>query len=247
MKIDTHTHFLPLKTSYPDWKHISLYLENAVNSNIGVVCYTEHLDAINYGDLLKEIFVSNKLQGTNLGDGIIKLDNGLTLSAGAEVSLKGGADVGIHTEVSTLLQLSTEKGFYTLESLVDALDKLTKNFIVVAHHLFKPGKWIDMIEEKAHYLDAVELPAKDIKQVAKYLGIAKNLSKPMVAGSDSHTWLQVGVGNTVVTDNNYFLNGFNLMEFKDAISSFKVGTQISPEASKIVDLSTMYRKNFLLS
>ena len=41
MLIDTHAHFLPLKSSIPDWKEISLYFDMAVNNGINVLCYTE--------------------------------------------------------------------------------------------------------------------------------------------------------------------------------------------------------------
>ena len=125
MLIDTHTHFLPSKSSTPDWKNISLYFDMAVNNDIDVLCYTEHLDAINYSSLLQEIFISNKLQGDIMGDGIIKLKNGLIVSSGAEISIAGGADVGVHANASTLLQLNTNKGFYTLESLVQSLQSLS--------------------------------------------------------------------------------------------------------------------------
>lgn len=191
MKIDTHTHFLPRKNSTPDWKTINFYFQVARHHDLDVICFTEHLDADFYESILNSVFEENCFSGEIIDDGIIRLPNSILLSSGAEISLTEGADVGLHAKPSILKKLNKEKGFYSLDSLVETLESLCSNYVLIAHHLFKTGKWIDDFNKKSALIDAIELPAKDIAQEDKYRELSFLTDKPFVAGSDSHTWLQL--------------------------------------------------------
>ncbi|PJD91620.1 MAG: hypothetical protein CK424_06225 [Legionella sp.] len=141
---------------------------------------------------------------------------------------------------SILKSLNKNKGYYTLESLLDTVSTATDSFVIVGHHLYRPGKWINHIEEKSHLLDAIELPAKDIVQKEKYRNLSTSLKKNFVAGSDAHTWAQIGVGYTMCSDDVF---GFSM--FKNAIKTNKVSISISPEAEQLVQISSAYRKHLI--
>ncbi|OGT51126.1 MAG: hypothetical protein A3E84_04765 [Gammaproteobacteria bacterium RIFCSPHIGHO2_12_FULL_42_13] len=245
MKIDTHTHFLPKKNSAPDWKIIQFYFQVARHHDLNVICFTEHLDADFYENVLNSIFEENCFSGEILNDGLIRLPNSLLLSSGTEISLAGGADVGLHAKPSVIKKLNKTKGFYTLDFLAEELETLDSNYILVAHHLFRTGKWIDNIDKKSALIDAIELPPKDITQESKYRELSLETGKPFVAGSDSHTWLQLGVGATYVDELNFDGNNFNLKEFKQLINRKMVEPVVSSDALSQVELSTLYRMEFL--
>lgn len=242
MKIDTHTHLLLTKNALPDWKAINYYYDVAKASGLDVVCMTEHLDAIYYPELLESIFRKNVLNGKMLADSVIKLPNSLILLSGAEVSLKGGADVGLHTNVNVLKKLNNEKGYYTLETLTEAVSRLTDDYILAGHHLYRPGKWIDNFEENNSLLTCIELPAKDIAQKEKYIALAEKFKKQVIAGSDAHTWVQLGVGKTFINSNAANTEYFDVSLLKKAISEKSVTPEIAPESEKIINISNLFRK-----
>lgn len=238
MKVDTHTHLLLTKEAHPDWKAINLYFNVAKSNGLDAVCFTEHLDAIYYGDLLDYLFNKNCFNAEILDEGVLRLPNSLVVTSGAEVALKGGADVGLHVKPKILKKLNKEKGYYTIDTLADTVGSLTDEYIIVGHHLYRPGKWIDQLEEKSHLLDSIEIPAKDILQLNKYLSLGRNLEKPFVAGSDAHTWIQIGIGQTILEIENKHLD---VKCFKKAIKENRVNTTISPEAEKLINISRLYR------
>jgi histidinol phosphatase-like PHP family hydrolase len=247
MKIDTHSHLLYSKEAAPDWKAINFHFNMAKVSGLDVVCVTEHLDALHYSELINSLFQQNCFAGEILEDGIIQLVNSVIISSAAEVSLKGGADVGLHVKPTVLQILNKNKGYYTLDTLVDEVASLTDDYIIVGHHLYRPGKWIEDIEEKAKFLDAIELPAKDIVQSKKYESLRISLDKPFVAGSDAHTWIQLGVGHTIIKEEEYKEKYiFNIKSLKRAINDNKLSVQILSESEKIIQMSGMYRQYLLV-
>lgn len=246
MIIDTHTHALVSKEATPNYEAIKFNLNIAKDVHgINVVCFTEHLDANSYRDLMRSVFDKNIFQGQKLSESLIKLNDNFYISSGAEISLKGGADVGVHTSLDILMSLSIQKGFYTIESLYDELSRKTSNFIIFAHHLFKPGKWIDRFDQYASCFDAVELPAKDIANKEKYYDFAEANKKTLVAGSDAHTWVQIGVGRTVLDDEHIKLGEQFHPSFKSSIAHGRQDVMIEPSATKIVEMSRAYRKTLV--
>lgn len=246
MIIDTHTHALVSKEAIPNYEAIKFNLNIAKDiHDINVVCFTEHLDANFYRELMKNVFDKNIFQGQKLSESLIKLNDDFYISSGAEVSLKSGADVGVHTSLDILMSLNTQKGFYTIESLYDDLSKKTSNFIIFAHHLFKPGKWIDRFDQYADCFDAVELPAKDIANKEKYYDFAGINKKSLVAGSDAHTWVQIGVGRTVLDKDHINLGEQFHPSLKSFIAHGKQSIIIEPSATKIVEMSKAYRKTLV--
>lgn len=243
MKIDTHSHLLYTKESSPDWKAISFFFDIAKLKGLDVLCVTEHLDALCYDELIDCLFQQNCLNGKLLREGVIQLTNSLIISSGAEVSLVGGADVGLHAKPSVLQALNKKKGYYNLYNLVDEVASLTDDYIIVGHHLYKPGKWIENIEEQAKFLDAVELPAKDIIQKERYESLKVSLNKHFVSGSDSHTWVQLGVGYTIIQDEVSDKEcDFSIRLFKEAINDNRSSVQILMEPEKIIKISSAYRQ-----
>lgn len=239
MFIDTHTHPLMGKDAKLNMDVVKFNIHVAEIKKIDVLCITEHLDAIHYRDLVKSIFIENQLGGKQRSGGIIEISDSLLLSSGCEISIRGGADIGVHTAPEVLFALNPEKGFYTPRTLHVALKELTDDFIMVAHHLYNPGKWIDSLEEDISLFDAIECPGKDIDREQKYKSLATSLGKPAVSGSDSHTWIQLGVGRTIVDLDR---ENFNIKSFKKSIRSNNLKIKYLSNAKENVSLSKLFRK-----
>lgn len=238
MKIDTHTHVLLTKTSSFDWRDVELHFDIARAHGLHVVCLTEHLDAKDFNPLYNGIFYENKLEGHFLADGIIILANGLTIVSGAEVPLKDGGEVGLCASMDVINSLKKESGYYTLENLLKKLDKNGDEYSLIGNHLCHPKKWIKNIEKYVEFLDAIEILSKYRHLKKEYKELADSLGKPLVSGSDSHTWVQFGLSYTDVD-----IEKFTISDFKDAIRKEKFMVYMSELTETMIRISELFREN----
>ena len=236
MKIDTHSHLLLTKESKPNWKEIKFYFDIAKLQEIDVLTITEHLDATYFTELYQGLFVENKLQGKILDDGIIRLLNSIVVVSGAEIPLKEGGEVGLHTKLSTILSLNKAHGFYTIDDIFGIVNN-NSDYIMIGNHLYVPGKWIKYVEEKLSSLDAIEMLPKELPRQTRYESLAIKLNKPLLSGSDSHVWSQLGLGYNEVNINEY-----SISNFKNAIKSNQISIKFAPEAVKLSEISKVYRE-----
>ncbi|AJX35245.1 PHP-associated domain-containing protein [Burkholderia oklahomensis] len=242
MKLDTHVHLLPSKSASPDWDEIRFTLDAARRDGLDAVCICEHLDATHYHALLADLFERNVLGGAPLSEGVLRLPNGLTVSAGAEVSLRGGGDAGVHASPSTLRALDPQKGVYSLPALLDALEAAGEPYAIVAHHVYFNHKWIDELPSAGRRLDAIELPAKDLGASDRYRSLASQLELPLVGGGDGHTWLQVGACYTFFPDDAWSSGAdFSVQRFKDALKARHAEPVPIPGADRFIRMSRLYR------
>lgn len=243
MKLDTHVHLLISKDARPDWSEIRFTFTAARRDGLDLLCICEHLDAIHYGALLEGLFEENRFMGQPMAPGVLRLDNGILLSSGAEVSLRGGGDVGVHASPAVLRRLERRKGHYSLGELLDTLQQSGEPTAVVAHHVYVGGKWIDELPSLGHRLNAIELPAKDLAAREKYRGLAAELNLPLVGGGDGHTWLQIGACYTHIADTAWpDSTRFSLPEFKNILADKNVTPVPVLGAERFVRMSRLYRE-----
>lgn len=190
--IDTHVHLLVSKVAAPDWAEIAFTMRAARGDGIDVLCITEHLDAVHYVTLVRGLFDEKRLGGTLVGPGVLQLDDGLVVSSGAEVALKGGGDVGLHCSPDRLLALDRAKGAYSLSELIANVAPFADEAVLVAHHYYWSNKSFAELPAMADRIDAIELPAKDLARAEQYSQLAQQLDRPLIGASDAHTWVQVG-------------------------------------------------------
>ncbi|RQR51938.1 hypothetical protein DIE07_29615 [Burkholderia sp. Bp9002] len=243
MKLDTHVHLLISKTARPDWDEIRFTLDAARRNGLDVLCICEHLDAVHYPDLLEGVFDANRVGGERLAPGVLRLESGLLLSSGAEVSLRGGGDAGVHAPPDVLRRLERQKGFYALPQLLDVLKAGGGETAVVAHHVYFGRKWIDELPVVGKQLSAIELPAKDLASREKYELLAAQLELPMVGGGDGHTWLQIGACHTEIDEAEWpDASVFSIARLKDALKRYRAEPVAVAGADRLVRMSRIYRQ-----
>jgi hypothetical protein len=243
MKIDTHVHLLVSKAAPPDWQEIPFMLDSARRDGLDVLCICEHLDAVHYPDLMRGLFIERRLPGTLLRPGVYRLENGLVISAGAEVSLRGGGDVGVHATTDLLLSLNRQKGFYSLPELLVLVAGQGDRCAAVAHHVYYGTKWIADLPKVGGRLDAVELPAKDLASRDKYRSLSGDLGLPLVGGGDGHTWIQIGACYTELDDGDLgSADDFSVPAFKAALKRRHVKPVPVPGAERFIRMSRIYRE-----
>ncbi|MFH4398999.1 PHP-associated domain-containing protein [Vibrio diabolicus] len=192
MHIDTHVHLLiSKKQEKPDYKNINSMLDNAKASGISTICITEHIESVGYDLLMTEIFVENILDGELFSDHVLT-KQGIKLYPGAELQLENGTNIGVHTSLDAIMKLKHDEGAYTLSELVKELASTNKWYYLVAHHVFWPNKTYPNHDELSIYVNAIEIPAKDLDNAKKYIELADKYNLPTIGGSDAHTFIQIG-------------------------------------------------------
>jgi hypothetical protein len=199
-RIDTHVHLLIDKLAEPDAAQIRERIAYAADRGLRAVCIMEHLDAAHYARLISEVFVENRLGWHPLEGGVMMTREGVMVFSGAEVSLHGGADVGVHAAPAVLLSLNRAKGHYTLSGLRQALQGSGQEFLIVAHHVLLPGKHCQELYDDPSLVDALEIPGKVPAMAPRYRELSHVFNLPVVSGSDAHVWVQIGVGCAEVPD-----------------------------------------------
>jgi hypothetical protein len=237
-RIDTHVHMLIDKTASPSRVQMDMALKYAKRRGLDAVCVMEHLDAPYYPQLVEQLFITNYRR--YLAPGVIQTADGLMVFSGAEVSLSSGADVGVHTVPEVLLTLSRTKGFYSLRSLRNELDRRGEDFMIVAHHVLLPGKHSPELIEDARLVDALELPGKDPTNAAAYGRLAATLQLPVVCGSDAHVWIQIGAGSSAITSDELSQCRSRATLFH-AISAGDLVSQLDEDAVELVRLAREFR------
>lgn len=238
MRIDTHTHVLLTKTSSFEWEDIILHFEVARAHELDVVCLTEHLDAKEFDRLYSGIFIENRLGAKVIDDGIIQLSNGLIVASGTEVPLKGGGEVGLCTTMNLLNSLEKQNGYYDLGSLLSYLNNIDAPYSLIGNHLCNPKKWIKDIEKYKDSIDAIEILSKYKHLKNEYKNLSKLLNKPLVSGSDSHTWVQFGLSYTDVE-----IEKFSILDFKKAIRNRDFKVYMDENTEKMIKVSELFREN----
>ena len=247
MWIDTHVHLLSTKKSRPDWEEIDFTFQVAKKKGIDIVCLTEHRDSQGFDELYSEIFGEKKLGGQALEDGVIVLSSGLMISSGAEISLRGGGDMGVHASVKAVMDMRSPSMTYTATELLDELERKNNSYVAVAHHLLGDGKWWCDFDNVIRKVDAIEVSGKHPHWVERYKGLAQKYNKACVSGSDAHTWIQLGVGKTLVPER--FLEGESgesfIHGFKSVVRKAATVPCIHESADEVLRLSGYYRSRHL--
>lgn len=243
MWIDTHVHLLDSKKSRPNWAEIDLTLKVAAKKGIDIICLTEHRDSLGFSELYDEVFVENKLNGEIRDDGVVELKSGLMISPGAEVSLVGGGDIGVHASLAEVMKLSDQPMAYRAVDVLDQLDSGSGDYVTVAHHLLGAGKWWREFESVIQRVSAIEVPGKHSRFIDRYKILARQYAKACVCGSDAHTWIQVGVGRTLAAG---VLSKLDAIAFVTKLKN-DTGCQITVAhvdnaAEEVLKLSGMYRE-----
>ena len=244
MLIDTHVHLLASKTSRPNWDEISYVFHVASEKNIDVLCLTEHRDAVGYEELFIEIFSENRFGGRVEPSGVIQLASGVVISPGAEVSLFGGGDMGVHADLNSVMGLDWRRNEYSPLELVNSLNARGSDYVSVAHHLLLNGKWWVDFEQAIDLVDAIEVPGKQATFMNSYLELASRYSKGQLSGSDAHTWIQLGVGLTFIKKDEVVHRGevlFDISEFKTLIAKHETVPCVSDAADELIRISKLYK------
>lgn len=240
IKIDSHVHFLLSKyQTAPNWADVKNSLNIAALSGLDAVCITEHIEALGYEPLMRGLFIDNQLNASQGPNGEI-LYNDVAIFPGAELELADKSNIGVHADLPTLLTLNRAPGSYTIDSLYEALRTGNTPFKLVAHHIFWPGKTPECLQGIRSYVDAIEVPAKDLVNAERYINLARELKLVTTGGSDAHTFIQIGACCTL-TD----IGDCASLRQEDWIRSRTTRHSYSEQSSRLVAMAKIHRQSLV--
>jgi hypothetical protein len=197
-RIDTHTHPKISKHFTFDPAALKRTVRMARTVGLDAVSLTEHFHARGYWDIYEHLVDSYPC------DRGVFSSEGIALIPGAEVNIREKAHVIVLGDVGELRRLDEafpdrlSRGYEpTLREFLD----VTADFDLarIGAHMFRRAKELGKFAAAdLRRLDALEINGKDFGTEVMLLVQARALGLPIVAGSDAHHWLQLGVRHTLM-------------------------------------------------
>lgn len=243
-RIDTHTHPKISKHYAFDPGSVRRMVRMARRAGLDGLALTEHFHARGYWD------IADHLADTLPCDRGAFVADGVTLIPGAEVNIREGAHVIVLGEVSELRRLDEafeerlSRGYEP--ALREFLD-VTDDFDVarIGAHMFRRAKELGKFAAvDLRRLHALEINGKDFGTEIMLLVQARALGLPIVAGSDAHHWLQIGVRHTLLHTDEVSVSAV-VKAIKEGLTGFGTGpyTPLRVRAAKSVkNITKLLRK-----
>ena len=197
-RIDTHTHPKMSKHFAFDGRSVSRMVRMARRVGLDGIALTEHFHAREFWNIYKYLFREYRSE-----HGVFWADE-LAIIPGAEVNIRQGAHVIVLAQVGELRRL--DRAFAThlsdgyepsLEEFLDVTDDF--DVVRIGAHMFRTAKELGRFRAaELRRLHALEVNGKDFGTELMLIVQARALGLPIVAGSDAHHWLQLGVRHSLV-------------------------------------------------
>ena len=243
-RIDTHSH--PKISKHFEFSPTSVDKMVRQGRRVGLdaLALTEHFHATRYWD------IHDYLEATlPCEHGLFRAD-GLALIPGAEVNIREGAHVIVLGEVAELRRLDrafptrlSERYEPTLREFLDVTDDF--DLVRIGAHMFRKQKELGKFSAvDLRRLHALEINGKDFGTEIMLLAQARALGLPIVAGSDAHHWLQVGVRHTLAHTDELTLHAIT-KTIKEGLTGFGTAsyTPLRVKAAKsLKNITKMLRK-----
>lgn len=197
-RIDTHTHPKISKHFAFNPPSVARTVRMAKRVGLDGVALTEHFHATGYWDIHRHVEATFPCrQGVFWADGV-------ALIPGAEINIREGAHVIVLGAWAEIRRLDgafpglLSQGYEPrLREFLDVSDDF--QVARIGAHMFRPSKELGKFSAiDLRRLHALEVNGKDFGTEIMLLVQARALGLPIVAGSDAHHWLQVGVRHTTM-------------------------------------------------
>lgn len=238
-RIDTHSHPKMSKHFKFDPMSVERMIRMARRVGLDGLALTEHFHATDFWA------VHDHLERTFPAEGGVFWADGLALLPGAEINIREGAHVivlGEVTELRRLDQAFPEPLSHRYEPTLREFLDISEYFDVarIGAHMFRPKKELGKFRiDDLKRLHALEVNGKDFGTEVMLLVQARALGLPIVAGSDAHHWLQLGVRHTLMHLDEIRINTV-LKTIREGLTGFATSpyTPLRVKASKALKRAT---------
>ena len=197
-RIDTHSHPNISKHYAFDPQALVRMVARGQRVGLDALAVTEHLHARTYWR------VYDHIERTYPRVGGLYRAGDLSLITGGEVNIREGAHVIVLGDLDEIRRLDRafpdrlSRGYEpALREFLDVTDDF--DLLRIGAHMFRRSKELGKFPASdLRRLHALEVNGKDYGLETMLLAQARALDLPIVAGSDAHHWLQIGVRHTLI-------------------------------------------------
>jgi len=190
---------------------------------LDAIALTEHFHATAYWA------IHDYLQATYPCERGVFQTGSVAIVPGAEVNIAEGAHVIVLAEVGELRRLDRafpsplSHGYEpTLREFLDVTDDF--EIVRIGAHMFRRDKELGkFLPGDLRRLHALEVNGKDFGTEVMLLVQARALGLPIVAGSDAHHWLQLGVRHTLLHTDELSINAIR-KAVQEGLTGFASGS-----------------------
>jgi predicted metal-dependent phosphoesterase TrpH len=243
-RIDTHSHPKMSKHFAFDPGSVARMVRMARRVGLDGLALTEHFHARGYWD------IPAHLEATYPRVGGAFWSHGVALIPGAEVNIREGAHVIVIAETEEIRRLDRafreplSLGYEpALREFLDVTDDF--DLARIGAHMFRPQKELGKFPAvDLRRLHALEVNGKDFGTETMLLVQARALGLPIVAGSDAHHWLQLGVRHTTMHTDEITV-GSIIKTIKEGLTGYGTSpyTPLRVKAAKsLKNITKMLRK-----
>ncbi|MGG3928554.1 PHP-associated domain-containing protein [Metabacillus fastidiosus] len=243
MNIDFHTHLKIAKKSEFWPEYFEVMVREAKIAGLDAIALTEHFNTLNFLDLYDYLDAHFPYR-----EDYYEVD-GLKIFPGMEVDVKEVGHILLVSHRESILSMYNElKPHLEEENFIPFADlmNLAESFetIKIGGHPLRPSTPLTQHEpDQLKRLDALDLNGKDLHSIGieeNYENVhrfAEKLGLPVVAGSDTHQFLQYG---SVL--NKFDFDCSTISELKAAIENKAYSIQISPDLDFRVRSASLTKK-----
>lgn len=237
-RIDTHSHPNMSKHFAFDGASVTRMVRMAQRVGLDAVALTEHFHAREFWAVHEHLAATYPSAGGAFDAGRV------TLLPGAELNIREGAHVILLAEADELRRLDRafpwplSRGYEpALREFLDVSDGF--ELVRIGAHMFRPGKELGKFAAvDLRRLHALEINGKDFGTELMLLVQARALGLPVVAGSDAHHWLQLGVRHTMLHADELTLSAVS-KAIKEGLTGYGVGAYTPARVKTAKSLKTI--------
>ncbi|MBZ4665408.1 PHP domain-containing protein [Mahella sp.] len=237
MNIDFHCHGKPSKKLSFSLPYFSRYIRMAKRNGLDAIAFTEHFNTMDFYDIYHKL--DNAFP---YADGYYDAYD-VKVFCGMEINVKEGGHVliiGYKKDILDIRALFPEeiskKDYPAFEHLMELAD--SRGMIKIGAHPFRNSNILCRHDEYAlKQLDFIELNGKNIDQKDDVYDLARKINLPVIAGSDSHHWFQLGCMKNRLRD-----ECDSFQELKDCIKSNRYDIDVSPHINLKLAMAFMCKK-----
>lgn len=237
MTIDIHCHCKLSKKIHFSIPSFLKYIRMAKRSGLSSIVLTEHFNTRDFYDIYDKLSANFSYFA-----GCYNI-YGFKVFCGMEVNVKEGGHIIVVGKLKDVLEIRalfpemiSEQDYPCYDFLMEQAN--IRNMIKIGAHPCRKDNNLSKLSDQAlKQLDFIELNAKNFNQRNEVYNLSNKLKLPIIAGSDSHNFLQLGSVKNVLLD--------DCMSFADLYTCLKSNRfvmSVSPHIKLKLASAYVYKK-----
>jgi hypothetical protein len=241
IRVDLHVHTKVSKNFLFRESEFNRTVAEAKKRGLNGFAAIEHFHAANFWDTNEKL--ARRFPYEN---GRFNIASGFNVLTGAELTTADKSDIVLLGPIDALQWLDRQFGKLLSQGHHPFLREVVEpahqaGIIMIGAHPTRGEKnLLGVDEQTTSQLDALEVNGKDVAKGQAHKAVsewAARLGRPIVGGSDTHVWSQIGAQRTLLPGDELTFEAL-----RTAIFEGKTQVESMPHTAQVVRLSQLYKK-----